>query len=115
MYAEDIYTAASAICGEKSELLGLLCTAAEEELQFRLKKDVDIKSIEQLFIASAAMLAASMYGETVADMGVSSYSVGSVSVSCRENTGSSALRTRAEAILSGYIEDSGFEFVGVDG
>ena len=48
MYAEDIYTAASAICGEKSELLGLLCTAAEEELQFRLKKDVDIKSIESL-------------------------------------------------------------------
>lgn len=117
MYAEDIYTAASAICGEKSELLGLLCTAAEEELQFRLKKDVDIKSIESLFIAAAAMLAASMYAETAVDSEVKSYSVGNVSVAYGDKSGlrSSALRSRAEAILSGYIDDGGFEFMGVDG
>ena len=116
MYAEDIFTAASAICGEKSELLGLLSTAAEEELLFRLKKDVDVKSIEQLFIAAAAMLAASMYAGA-AGQEVKAYTAGEVSVEYSGSAAadSEALRKRAELILAGYITDGGFEFMGVGG
>ena len=116
MYAEDIYTAASAICGESSELLGLLSAAAEEELLYRLKKDVDVKSIEPLFIASAAMLAASMY-VGVSDSGVKKYTAGSVSVEYGgENLPSSeVLRKRSELLLAGYLDGGGFDFVGVNG
>lgn len=116
MYAEDIYTAASAICGESSELLGLLSAAAEEELLYRLKKDVDVKSIESLFIASAAMLAASMYAG-VSDSGVKKYTAGNVSVEYGGDSQptSEVLRERSELLLAGYLDGGGFDFMGVNG
>ena len=116
MYAEDIYTAASAMCGDSSELLGLLSAAAEEELFYRLKKDVDVKSIESLFIASAAMLAVSMYAE-VSDSDIKGYTAGNVSVEYGGDNQalSEAMRKRGEMLLAGYLDDGGFDFVGVIG
>ena len=64
MYTEDIYTAAAAICGEESEFLRLLCTAAEEELTYRLKSDISPGDIEEIFIAAASLLAVSMFKGT---------------------------------------------------
>ena len=111
MFAEEIYSAAVDICREESEVLGLLCKAAEDELLKRLKEDVDPESIKALFITAAAMIACSMY-ETYG--GVKSWSAGQFSVT--EGGAVSNLRDRAEILMAGYIDaGSGFDFVGVDG
>ena len=112
MFAEEIYSAAAALCGEESEILGLLCKTAEEELLRRLKSDVAPASIKALFITAAAMLACDMY--TASYGGVKSWSAGQVSVT--EAAGGENLRDRAEMLLAGYIDSgSGFDFIGVDG
>ena len=111
MFAEEIYSAAAALCGEESEILGLLCNTAEEQLLGRLKADVDVKNIKALFITAAAMLACDMY--IPASGSVKSWSAGQVSVT---EEGSSNLRERAELLLTGYIDSgSGFDFIGVMG
>ncbi|MBQ8831353.1 MAG: hypothetical protein IJ017_07115 [Oscillospiraceae bacterium] len=111
MFAEEIYSAASEICKEESDILGLLCKAAEDELMRRLKEDVDVNSIKAIFITAAAMIACSMY-ETYG--GVKSWSAGQVSVT--EVSAISDLRARAEILMAGYIDaGSGFDFVGVEG
>ena len=111
MFAEEIYSAAAEICNGESDILGLLCKAAEEELLRRLKADIDPVSIKAVFVPAAAMLAASMY-ETYG--GVKSWSAGQISVT--EGGGVSNLRDRAELLMAGYIDSgSGFDFVGVDG
>ena len=111
MFAEEIYSAAVDICREESEVLGLLCKAAEDELLKRLKEDVDPLSIKTLFVTAAAMIACSM-NETYG--GVKSWSAGQVAVT--EGGAVSNLRDRTEILMAGYIDaGSGFDFVGVDG
>ena len=113
MYAEDIYIAASAMCADESETLGLFCSCAETELSGRLKQDVNVSDIKPLFITAAAMLAVSMYFASGGDS-VKSWSAGQVSV-----TGGASwqdLRDRAEMLMAGYIDaGSGFDFRGVMG
>lgn len=112
MFAEEIYSAAAALCGEESEILGLLCKTAEEELKGRLKPDITPESIKALYITAAAMLACGMYRASYG--GVKSWSAGQVSVT--EEAGGENLRDRAELLLAGYIDSgSGFDFRGVRG
>ena len=113
MYAEDIYIAASEMCNEESELLGLLCTSSEAELLKRLRSDVNVEDIRPLFITAAAILACSLYS-AASGVSVSSWSAGQVSVSgdCTWQE----MRDRAEMLLAGYIDcGSGFDFRGVNG
>ena len=111
MFAEEIYSSAVEMSGGESEILGLLCKAAEDELLRRLKDGVDPVGIKPVFIAAAAMIACSMY-ETYG--GIKSWSAGQVSVT--EGGAVSDLRARAEILMAGYIDSgSGFDFVGVDG
>ena len=118
MYAEDIYTAASAIRGEESDLLRLLSTAAEEELIFRLRSDVDINDISDIFIAAGALLAVSMYNSSSSGTsGVKSFSAGEMSVTYfgddTQNTSGDSLRETAELLMARYLVDDGFIFRGV--
>ena len=118
MYAEDIYTAAAAICGAESDFLRLLCTAAEEELTFRLKSDISPGDIEDVFIAAAALIAVSMFnGANSGTEGVKSFSAGELSVTYfgGESTDSSggSLRETAEMLIARYVDDNGFDFRGI--
>ncbi len=118
MYTEDIYTAAAAICGEESEFLRLLCTAAEEELTYRLKSDISPGDIEEIFIAAASLLAVSMFkGTSSGADGIKSFSAGEMSVTYfgGEGTDSSggSLRETAELLIARYVDDDGFAFRGI--
>ena len=120
MYEAEIARAASARCGEESELLGLLCTAAAEELEHRLKRDVTPDMCSETFIAAGALLAAAAYASVDgADGSGEEYSAGRVRVKSRGSAGSAGaarnLRMQAEILMSSYTEDGGFRFMGVDG
>lgn len=113
MYAEDIYIAATEMCGEESELLGLFSAAAEMEFRKKLRHDVLLEDIKPLFVAASAMLACSMYSESCGAQ-VKSWRIGQVSVS--EGESSMILRDRAVKLLAEYCDlDSGFAFSGVNG
>lgn len=120
MYEADITRAASAICGEESELIGLLASAAAEELQHMLKDGVTPDMCSEAFIAAGALLAAASYlSVDGASAGVDSYSAGRVKVTrCTPAAAAAAaenLRMQAEMLISAYTEDGGFCFKGVDG
>ncbi len=110
MYVNEIYSAACAICDDEGELLKLLAAAAEEELEFKLKKDADISDFPQLFIASAALLAASMYLGAKPENG---FRAGSLSVNGK-TADPGDMAKRAELMLSGYLRNDGFAFTGVE-
>ena len=120
MYAEEIYTAACAICGEESDLLGLLSTAASEELEYRMSPDVQLSDISETFIAASALLAVSMYAQSKACGSESiSYRAGEVTVNApnanERESSSGALRRQAEMLMARYLRDDDFWFSGVDG
>jgi len=120
MYEAEITAAASAICGEESELIGLLGAAAAEELEHRLKKGVTPELCSDTFITAGALLAVSAYASVDgACEGGDSYSAGRVKVTRRGSEGAAGaalnLRLQAEALMAPYIGDGGFCFTGVDG
>lgn len=113
MYTEDIYIAATEICGEESGLLGLLSAAMENELLKKLRDDVVVENIKPLFVAAAAMLTSAVYSQSCGTA-IKSWSAGQVTVTAGE-TGRS-LKDSALALISEYVDtDSGFEFIGVAG
>ena len=113
IYTEEIYSFAEQSLGGEpgnKQALSALCEAAAAELLGRLREGVDIESIKPLFVTAAGVLALSMY-IAVGDEGVESFKAGNLSLSfgCK-GASAHSLRTQAEAILSAYIADCGFEF-----
>lgn len=107
--------------GEVSETVMMtMCSAAAQELKNRLREGIGAEEIKELFVAAAGVLALSMYiaGGTAAPNAVRSFRAGSLSVTCAgaEDTPSAAsLRRQAERMLSAYLRDEGFAFMGVRG
>ena len=119
MYEAEITAAASAICAEESELLGLLCAAASEELESRLRSGVRPDMCSEMFITASALIAVSTYNSVCIDLNSDcTYRAGSVSVTARDSAKSAAaaahMRAQAEAMMSPYIVDDNFRFMGVD-
>ncbi|HBD85954.1 MAG TPA: hypothetical protein DC001_00840 [Clostridiales bacterium] len=120
--ANDITARALALLGgapEDTGVLSGLCAAAASEMESRLREGVSPDDIGELFITAAGMLALSMYIEVGAADDAAGVKAGNVTVSrrgAREGIASAAsLRREAEAMLSAFLKDRGFGFVGVRG
>lgn len=119
----DIENKARSILGRLrpggDELLHTVCQAAGAELENRLRRGVAREDIEELFVSAAGILAISLYMELdmEAENDIRSFSAGNLSVTLNDSEKLSAatLRKRAESMLAGYLENGGFEFMGVRG
>ncbi|NCB51058.1 MAG: hypothetical protein EOM54_04140 [Clostridia bacterium] len=100
-------------------VLEKLCAASASELESRLREGMTSDGIGELFVTAAGVLALSMYVEVGGADGAKSVKAGNVTVARREAGGgiasAAALRREAEAMLSAYLRDRGFGFVGVRG
>lgn len=118
---DAIKTRALALMGGGADeaRLSPLCAAANSRLTAMLRDGMEAAAIEERFLTAAAMLAVSLYMELDAADGESSVRAGNVTVSRRDPGGrrssASALRSEAEALLSGFISDPAFDFRGVSG
>lgn len=100
-------------------VLEKLCAASASELESRLREGVTADGIGELFVTAAGVLALSMYIGVGGADGAKSVRAGNVTVSRRDAAGgavsAAALRREAEAMLSAWLCDRGFEFLGVRG
>ena len=103
------------------EVLGAVCEAAAMEIKAKLRDNVSPDDLGELFVTAAGMLAIAMYMEFSdgAESGIKSFSAGNLSASISSSEGikasAASLRETAEKLLSAYLKDSGFCFMGVDG
>ena len=118
IYKDEILSFAEASLGGdggKKDILSALCEAASAELMGRLKEGVETESIKPLFVTAAGVLALSMF-VALDDCGSYTFKAGNLSVSSAGGAVSAhTLRKQAEAILSAYMADRGFEFRSVEG
>lgn len=106
------------LSSEDETVLAELCTMACTELMGRLKEEVSITDIHDIFVRAATTLSLAMFLESETRQ-VQSFSAGSLSIS-RPNTGqgrtsADLLRKQAELMLLGYLDDRGFGFKAVRG
>jgi len=117
---DDIKARAELLCGgslddNSGRVLSALCAAAAKELEGRLRQGVNSESLGELFVTAAGMLALALCMELNGSgvEGVTSFRAGSLSASLGAGVSAASLRKAAESLLSAYLEDGGFSFVGV--
>lgn len=120
IYAGEIFEFASGLCTAElpETVMPALCAAAEGELSRRLRGGVDIEEIRETFVAAAGMLALSMFMSAGGRGAVTSFKAGNLAVSCAgggEAASADRLRALAETMLSAYLRDEDFGFMGVRG
>jgi hypothetical protein len=120
MFADEIYKTAVKMCGEESDILGLLCQAAEQAFLRRLRDGVKPEHCREILIGASALLAVAMYGKAAVGVeGTVSYKAGEVEVkresSAETLSASDYLQLQAEQMMAPYITDGGFSFLGVRG
>ena len=103
------------------DVLEAVCEAAAMEIKAKLRSNVSVEDLGELYVTAAGILAIALYVELSdsADSGIESFSAGNLSVSLSNSEGikasAASLRQTAENMLSAYLRDSGFCFMGVDG
>ncbi len=120
IYVREIFDFASELCDEALPETAMitLCSAAEGELRRKLRDGVRVADIKELFVAAAGVLALSMYMAAGAKSAVTSFKAGNLAVNCAGDgltVSAPALRAQAESMLSSYLRDEGFGFMGVRG
>ncbi len=120
IYAREIFDYAAQMCASElpETAFMTLCSAAENELRRRLRDGVTAAEIKELFVAAAGALALSMYMTAGGKGAVTSFKAGNLAVSCAADGGNASphtLRALAENLLSAYIRDESFGFMGVRG
>ena len=107
----------AALSDVQAAAMTAVCQAAALELEERLRTGVTSEELGELFVTATGILAISMYvGLYGADQDFSQFSAGNIRVSKNSGGQSAAkLRKMAEEMLSGYLEDRGFSFLGVRG
>ncbi len=118
IYAREIFDFASELCASElpETAFMTLCAAAEGELTRRLRDGVRAADIRETFVAAAGVLALSMYMTAGGKGAVTSFKAGNLAVSCAdggETVSAGRLRALAESMLSDYIRDESFGFMGV--
>ena len=109
---------ARALAGNDADALVLtgMCAAAAEELESRLRAGVDAGALGETFVRAAGVLALSMYCAVKDTEKLKSFRAGNLSVEYADGEASpEGLRKLAEQMLSAYLTDRGFGFMGVKG
>ncbi len=102
-------------------VLEAVCEAAAMEIKGKLRSNISVEDLGELYVTAAGILAIALYVELSdsADSGIESFSAGNLSVGLSNSDGikasAASLRQTAENMLSAYLRDSGFCFMGVDG
>ena len=116
---EEIYAIAAAVASpgqEETELLELLCAAAEQELNAALRPGVAAADCREAFLCAAGYLAAA---GLVGSRGgrAEQFTAGEVSLRLSAASGAApaALIRQADALMSPYWQDDAFAFLGVRG
>lgn len=123
-YTKEIYAQAEALLGEpvsddRAAALTAMCEAAGTELESRLRGGVTAEEIESAFVSAAGVLALSMYIQLGDTSDIGSFKAGNVTVNLRDGNAravsAASLRRQAELMLAAWLEDRGFDFMGVRG
>ena len=115
---ERILAFARALAGDDADALVLtaMCAAAAEELEGRLREGVDAGALGDTFVRAAGVLTLSMYCAVKDAEKLKSFRAGNLSVEYADGEASpEGLRKLAEQMLSAYLADRGFAFLGVEG
>lgn len=111
---EEIISLAGELSGVKdSPLLELLCTAAYQSWEERLREDVTAEACGAAFCCAAALTAAAELSG--GRSGIDSFSVGALSVKAAEGAGAKEMHQAAERLMSPYVKQGTFAFRGVRG
>ena len=116
--AESVLEFARALAGDDADALVLsaMCTAAAAELEGRLRAGVRAEELGDTFIHAAGVLALSMYCIVKDTEKLKGFRAGNLSVEYADGEASpEELRKLAEQMLSAYLTDRGFAFLGVKG
>ena len=109
---------ARALAGDDADALVLtaMCAAAAAELEGRLREGVDPGTLGETFVRAAGVLALGMYCAVKDAERLKSFRAGNLSVEYADGEASpEGLRKIAEQMLSAYLADRGFGFLGVEG
>lgn len=117
---EKILALAAELTGqEPTELLEMLCDAAEAVWQGRLRAGMTAEDCEAAFCCAAAFTAAGDFLLGRGVDGIASFTAGAVSVKAREGSDgaamAAALYLAAERMMAPYGEPGSFCFRGVQG
>ena len=114
----EILSFAQALAGDDADtaVLTAMCAAAASELEARLKTGVSAELLGGTFTTAAGVLALGMYCAVKNPEGLKRFQAGNLSVEYADGEASpERLRQAAEALLSAYLADRGFGFLGVPG
>lgn len=114
---EQIYAQALMLAGpldrRQEVLLRVLCQAATNTLQPRLRANLTPEDCRSDFVSAASLLAVAALGESDDLRGAAAFSVGDVTVrKSSGNTAADCLRRQAELLFRPYQRDD-FTFLGV--
>ena len=90
-----------------------------QELEGRLRAGVTPGEIMSAFVSAAGVLALSMYIQLGDTSDIGSFKAGNMTVNLRGGdsraVSAASLRRQAELMLAAWLEDRGFDFLGVRG
>ena len=115
---ESVFEFARTLAGDDADALVLsaMCAAAATELEGRLRVGVRAEELGDAFVHAAGVLALSMYCAVKDGAKLKSFHAGNLSVEYADGEASpEGLRMLAERMLSAYLADRGFGFLGVEG
>ena len=116
--SESVLEFARALAGDDADALVLsaMCSAAAAELEGRLRDGISAASLGEIFVHAAGVLALSMYCAVKDVEKLKRFRAGNLSVEYADGEASpEGLRKLAEQMLSAYLADRGFGFLGVEG
>lgn len=112
IYAQSLLLAGRLEPRQEMILQGF-CAAAERKLRGRLRPDVTVEECGEDFVMAAALYALAMASEIRSTAEAESFSVGDISVTCRDGKSTAkSLTDQADRLLAPYMVD-GFSFQGV--
>ncbi|MBR1659921.1 MAG: hypothetical protein IJ705_06350 [Oscillospiraceae bacterium] len=116
--ASEVLAFAQKLAGDGADraVLTAMCAAAATELEGRLREGVSPEELGETFTAAAGVLALGMYCAVNSTDGLKNFRAGNLSVEYGDGEASpEQLRAVAEQMLSAYLSDRGFGFLGVRG
>lgn len=112
IYAQSLLLAGKLEPRQETILRGV-CAAVERELRGRLRPDVTAEDCGENFVMAASLYALALTFNIRSAAEAESFSVGDISVTCRDGErAAKSLTDQADRLLAPYLKD-GFSFRGV--
>lgn len=103
------------VSGGEETLLEMLCRAACQRLDSRLREGVTADDCADAYVTAAVWLALAGLSESGASNGISRFSAGDVTIEKSGGNAQSGLESQAWELMCPYLRDDDFVFRGVQG